>query len=257
MTPEDPSPPEIRPNPLFKWLVGGLPLGLLIMAALSFIFYFHRGKSHEGPHASPFAQQLRKDLNEAEWKRYVGIFTKEIGDRSPGKTDNIEAATSFIESTMGLDNMGYEVVRRTFGSKEKPSVDLEAELPGKTHPQQLVLVVARYDCADPAGISALMCLAHAFTGAPRADTMRFVALAAGQNGDDASQYLRWIGKDQFDQISVVALGAPADTALVVKGLAPRATQTMEIPLDEHATLDALKNAQQRITQLADLSVFKP
>ena len=254
MTPEDPSA-EIRPNPLFKWLVGGLPLGLLIMGALSFYFYFQRLKSHDSPHASPFAQQLRKDLNEDEWKRYIGIFTTEIGDRSPGKTENIEAATSFTESTMGLDNMGYEIVRRTFGLKEKTRLDLEAELPGKVHPRQLVLVAARYDTADPAGISALMCLAHAFTGTPRSDTIRFVALALGENGSDAATYTKWIGKDQFDQVAVVALGAPADTATIVKGLEGSVKKAQEIPLDAHASLDDLKAAEAQISQLAGQSAF--
>lgn len=180
-------PPAPAVNPLVRWFIVGLPLGLLIMGALSFILYFQKKNEVDHPASSRYAEMLRKDLNMEDFQRYLNIFTQTIGPRTTDKPGNIEAAESFIKSTLGYDNMGYQVQRREFEMDGKTYAHFVVELTGKKSPNHVVLVTARYDGEKSEDIAALLMLAHAFTGTAHRNTIRFVAVyGVDETGIDAA-----------------------------------------------------------------------
>jgi hypothetical protein len=172
---ENSSAPTQKPGCAVRAFLIVLPVGLAFMVPLSLWIYYQK-KHRPAPATSQYAALLRKDLNAADFERYVRILTQDIGERSLGKRENLDAATAFIESTMGYDNMGYAVQRQVFEIQGQPAVNIVAELPGQSKPREVVLVIANYDDANATGIAALMCVAHALTGSEHARTIMFAAV---------------------------------------------------------------------------------
>jgi hypothetical protein len=212
MSPDE-SDPVTRVNPLVRWFVVGLPLGLLIMGALSFVIYFQKRNAKEAALLAPsrYAVMLRKDLNLADYQRYLRIFEQEIGPRTTDQPENIEAAQSFIESTLGFGNMGYQVVRREIEAAGKACIYFEVELKGSNSAGRVHLVTARYDGINSRDIAALLCLANAFTGTQHRDTIRFVAWFGGTDSDGKFQldrYRRWLPEAEGSSVSTKELQGP-------------------------------------------------
>lgn len=229
-------PPDVPPvNPLVRWFLVGLPLGLIIMGVLSFAFYFHARHAREDAAAapSPLSAMLRKEVNLEDYRRYCRIFETEIGSRAPDKPENIETAQSFIESTLGFGNMGYQVLRRDFETDGRKCAHLEVELRGRKAAGALVLVTADYTDAASADIAALLVLAQAFTGTEHRNTIRFVALHGNRirpsTGDDS--YRAWIKADEFTGIAHYDVRGPSP--------------------NDAAALEALRGMERAITVLAD------
>ncbi len=215
----DVPPGEPGVNPLVRWFVVGLPLGLLIMGALSFVFYFQKRHASEVAATAPsrYAAMLRKDVNLEDYRRYRRIFEQEIGPRTIDQPGNIEAAQSFIESTLGFGNMGYQVVRREFELGGKRALDLEVELKGRSATLEPLLVTARYDGKSDAGISALLVLANAFTGTSHPRTIRFVAWFGGELAGERFDLQRY-------RVSLPTGGAAEAQARVIEINGPRAEE---------------------------------
>lgn len=175
-------PPAPAVNPFVRWFVVGLPLGLFIMGALSFVLYFQKKNAAEHPGSSRFASMLRKEVNLEDYRRYLDVFKQTIGPRTADKPGNIEAAESYIKSTMGYDNMGYQVVRREVEINGKVRAHFIVEITGKKSPETVALITARYDGERSEDMAALLVMAHAFTGTEHRNTIRFAAVY----GDDES-----------------------------------------------------------------------
>lgn len=182
---EDTASAPMKPGGIVRAFLIVLPLGLAFMVPLSLWIYYQK-KHQPEPAASQYAAMLRRELNADDFARYVRILTQDIGERTLAKPDNLDAAASFIESTMGYDNMGYAVQRQAFEAHGKPVVNLLAELTGKSKPDEVVLVLADYDAADATGIAAMMCVAHALTGSGHARTIRFAAVVNARDLDVAA-----------------------------------------------------------------------
>lgn len=163
-------------NPLVRWFIVGLPLGLLILGGLSFILYFQKKNASDHPAASRYAEMFRKDLNMEDYRHHLEVFNQTIGPRIPDKPGNIEAAESYIKSTLGYDNMGYQVSRREVEVNGKTFAHILVELTGKKNPEQVVLVSSRYDGQKSEDISALLMMARALTGTMHRNTIRFAAV---------------------------------------------------------------------------------
>lgn len=193
MNPEDSASAPAAGSPV-RWFLVGLPLGLLVMGALSFVIYFQKRHAKELAASSPsrYAAMLRKDLNLDDYRRYIRIFEKEIGPRTPDRPENIEAAQSFIESTLGFGNMGYQVIRREAELDGKAPVFFEVELNGRSPGADTQLITARYDGAPGKDIAALLCLANAFTGTVHGGTIRFVAWFDGGESGGKFQLDRYL-----------------------------------------------------------------
>lgn len=211
---------KIKPSPIVRWFIVGLPLGLIIMGALSFVIWNQKRYAKAHPPASKFASAMRRDLNLVDYRRYVEIFKNKIGPRTLDMPENIAAAQSFIESTLGFDNMGYQVTRTEFERDGNPCAHIAVELAGRKSRNNFVIVTADYRDVHHEDIAALLALAHAFTGTEHAKTIRFVARFGELKNDDS---------------------AADATGVEVKGPAP----------DDANALPTLRGLDQRIREQAD------
>jgi hypothetical protein len=245
---EETTPPAQKAGCMVRTFIIILPLGLSFMVPLSLWIYYQK-KHQPAPATSQYAAMLRKDLDADDFTRYARILSQDIGDRSLANPDHLDAAASFIESTMGYDNMGYAVERQGFESQGKSLVNLVAELPGKSKPDEVVLVCASYDEADATSVSALMCVAHALAGSTHARTIRFAAVmeeAGGfaivrEKGSDGSRTLK----------SIIRIGPPAQSSQ-----SPADSASMQVfPIPNVAqpgqALERLQELQRLIEQTAD------
>lgn len=179
---------------LVRLFVGGLPLGLIVMGALSFVIWNYK-KQEKPPVVLEFAQLLQKEVGAEEFDRYVRIMTEEIGGSSIRDEEKREAIAGFVESSMGLENMGYE-------SRRKKSPDgglaVYVELPGSSFvgADEVLLVVTRGDNADKdkvaaSRVAALMSVAHALTGAESTKLIR-LAVVMGDGMSLVAPEAKWV-----------------------------------------------------------------
>jgi hypothetical protein len=245
---EQTTPPAQKAGCMVRTFIIVLPLGLSFMVPLSLWIYYQK-KHQPAPATSQYAAMLRKDLDAEDFTRYARILSQDIGERSLANPDHLDAASSFIESTMGYDNMGYAVERQGFESQGKSLVNLVAELPGKSKPNEVVLVCASYDEADASGVSALMCVAHALAGSTHARTIRFAAVVEAAGGFAILKEKRSAGSSNLKNI--IRIGGPASTSDRSADSAP--VQAFPITTFEQPgqALERLQELQRLIEQTAD------
>lgn len=177
------SPEKVKASPLIKICLVGLPVGLILTTTISFLFYFGKRENQIEPVTSHLASIFRKEVNVGDLGKYQQVLRELVGQRDLEHFNNLDAASSYIDSTMGFDNMGYRVLRQEFLHEGKSLFNLMAELPGKKEPDSVILVVANYvsskenpQFGDKA-VASLFSLAHAMTGEAVDKTIRFVAVA--------------------------------------------------------------------------------
>lgn len=156
-----------------------LPLALLTWAYLAMIRM--PGESYRGP-LPPLTEEqeaLRDDL-----RRMVVTLAETIGGRTID-TSGLAASADFIAEELG--RAGLEPLRQEFVVDRRTCANLIAEVPGDTHPREVIVVGAHYDSCGPlpaandnaSGVAATLALARAF--AARHDrparTVRFVFFA--------------------------------------------------------------------------------
>jgi hypothetical protein len=226
-----------------------LPIGLAFMVPLSLWIYYQKKHQPEAA-TSQYAAMLRKDLNAEDFARYAQILSRDIGERNLAKPENVDAAASFIESTMGYENMGYAVQRQVFDIQERTAVNLIAELTGKAKPKEVVLVVANYDEADALGIAALMCVAHAFAGTDHARTVRFAAVMSEAGG---LKILRDRTSGEGREIrTLISVASELGTAPGELSLTSESKHfAIENSADANASLARLQDLQRLIEQAAN------
>lgn len=105
----------------------------------------------------------------------------EIGERNMMCYQELKRAREFIESSFA--KAGYEVHRQVYEVQGKPCYNLEVEISGTDHENEIVIVGGHYDSVigspgandNGTGVAALLALARMFTGAKLSKTLRFVA----------------------------------------------------------------------------------
>jgi hypothetical protein len=244
--PQDTSAPPHKPGFMVRAFLIGLPVGLAFMVPISLWIYYQK-KHRPAPATSQYAPILRKELNADDFMRYARILAQDIGERSLAQPDHLDAAVRFIESTMDFANMGYNVQRQNFEADGKPLVNLIAELPGRSRPDEIVWVVAGYDAADASGIAALMCVAHALTGTDHARTIRFAAVMQSAGG------LTQLRKDDRPEQKPRTVIALAPTSSSVSGAAWAGAESIpfSISSSEASPLGRLRELQTLIEKSAD------
>lgn len=127
-----------------------------------------------------FAAMLRRDFNEHDFNRYVKILADDIISSTMTADEKKAAVATFIESSMSMENMGYEVARKKRDS-DGTNI-LYSELPGSVTNRRIVVSVS-YDGlfqdaatrkAAAEQIAGMMCLAHSLTGTRPPCTIRFL-----------------------------------------------------------------------------------
>ncbi len=170
-----------------------LPLGLAFMVPMSLWIYYQRKYAPEEA-ASHLAPMLQRELNGEDMARYEQGFSRSIGDRGLSNPDNLKAAASYVESTMGFANMGYNIQRQDFEAGGQIISNIVAELPGKKGNKDTVLVVADYDTPDASDIAAMMCVAHAMVGTSHPHAIRFAAVTQGDTEDPKANGIEQVAK---------------------------------------------------------------
>lgn len=167
---------------VLRWCLLGLPIGLIIGGIASFGIWFHlRGQAERYDQA--LAAMLRQPVTRQALERHVQVLASTIGERHMGEFDNLEAAASYLDSTLGPVNMGYDVRHQAYQVAGREVANLEVVLRGTSRPGEVIVVGAHYDTVpgspgandNGTGVAALLALAHSFAGQPQARTIRFVA----------------------------------------------------------------------------------
>lgn len=135
-------------------------------------------KSFRGPlpELSPVQTALREEL-----RQQVEKFAGDIGERNVFVPKNLAAAADHIEIT--LRNAGLTVTRQSFNASGEICHNLEAEIPGATTRDEIVVVGAHYDSVpgspgaddNASAVAALLALAKSPLLQKPARTLRFVA----------------------------------------------------------------------------------
>ena len=116
-------------------------------------------------------------------KQHVAALAGRIGERNVWQYERLTAAGAYIERA--LEESGYEVSSQAFDSQDRKLRNIEAELPGASLRDEVVLVGAHYDTVlgspgandNASGVAGLLEIADLFRDAAPARTLRFVAFA--------------------------------------------------------------------------------
>jgi Zn-dependent M28 family amino/carboxypeptidase len=133
------------------------------------------GVSYKGP--SEPASPLEK-TTEANLAKHIKILAGDIGQRN--RLSSLKKARDYIADTMS--GYGYKIERQDYSVGETTFANLQAELPGRTDPSEIILVGAHYDsvCGSPgandngSGVATVLELARQNAGKLNARTIRFV-----------------------------------------------------------------------------------
>ena len=198
------------------------PLGLILLGAGSFVFYFNNRKQTE-QRAIKYAAGLRRELSETDLQHYQNVFAEVLAKPA---VERVKTLATFVESTLGPENMGYSL--RTIVNKEDrdaPALALDAEVTGARKPRDLVVVVMSFlpdltttdnlQVARPA--AAFLNIAHSMTGLAKARTVRFVAV---QNVDALKAYYEQGigGQDRISHLLLLGLLARVSDEAVSRAL---------------------------------------
>lgn len=176
---------KISQPKLFKFLLVGLPVGLVITIIIALLLYY-TDPSRDGV-SKDDALRFAAPVSEQSIKNTVTRLSETVGARSlSDEPDAMNRARKFVQSSLGADNMGYNVRldERMTGGVDCPTVI--AELPGRGRANEIVVIAAPYTSAvgspgagrSASGVAAMLALAKAMTGSEQQRTVRFAAFAA-------------------------------------------------------------------------------
>ncbi len=166
-----------------RFLIIGLPVGLIIGGVLAMIIYFREQEDTSVNGGS----YTRRDITRKDLQEHVEKLAKVIGPRHMGDPDRLNAAVKYIEGTLGPANLGYRVERHTYkvGGVDCHNIVLDMLAEGSDRVQEIVLVGAHYDSVpatpgaddNASGVAAVMSLAQAFANTKHERSLRFVLFA--------------------------------------------------------------------------------
>ena len=136
------------------------------------------GRSFAGPLPSLVPEELALRPRLVE---HVRVLAGEIGERNLWRHEALEASARYVEGA--LRGSGCAVRDQEFRSAGKKVRNLEAELPGDSRPEEIVLLGSHYDSVlgspgandNASGVAANVEIARLLAGRRFARTLRFVA----------------------------------------------------------------------------------
>jgi len=164
------------------WLAFGVRLTIILGLLAAGVWYMISmpGTTYVGqaPPLSAGETEIHDKL-----QRHVSMLAGVIGERNVWHDDSLKRAASYIRSV--LEEAGYTVKTQPFSSRGLTLQNLEAELPGSTLADEIIIVGAHYDSVDgspgandnASGVAALLELARLFSASTPLRTLRFVAFA--------------------------------------------------------------------------------
>lgn len=169
----------------------GLPVGLILTSILSFGIWWQKKQSAE-ERTFAYATALRRDMTLPALDRYTSILNEVM---QPQGRERLAAVSSFVESSMSPENMGYSPRRDRFydGGLEFSNVDVEITGNPRAREIRLILVPFGDPTRTEAEVQALagfMALGHALAGSREENTLRLAAVPLGvkdEHGNTALQ----------------------------------------------------------------------
>ena len=220
--------PLLTPQQTVRFLILGLPIGLILTGILAMFIYFRIDDVRESEESRV---PVRRPLTETDLKAHVRTLAVGIGPRHAGVPEALSSAQKYIQSTLGPANLGFKVSRHEFEAEGRTFYNLLIDLPGAPGPRasEIVLVTAHYDTApdspgadqNASGIAAIIGLAQSFAGSASGRSLRFAALVneasprAGTASSGAAAYAASLRTRQDNVVAVVCLeglGCYLDTA---------------------------------------------
>ena len=205
-----------------------LPLGTVLLGMASFgIWQWKRDRVEDRNlrHASA----LRQEPTPAGWERHWSVL-KAVSEAVGG--DRVGSVTSYLESSLGAESMGYDPRRFVVELREgQPVAGVMAELTGKKRPKEIVMLVLAYGAgpetsqveAENRALASLLTFCHWLTGEPVERTLRFVALpVAGMETAQRTEVLARFGEEmrrRDERLMQVVDLSPTDTGLAAEMVA--------------------------------------
>jgi Zn-dependent M28 family amino/carboxypeptidase len=135
------------------------------------------GSSYSGPLQSLSAcdQEVSVKL-----KQQISMLAEKIGERNIWKYSNLKASAHYIEKV--ATELGYEVKKQEYKVENVPVENLEWEIIGVSHPEEIILVGAHYDSVsgspgandNASGVAAVLEIARLLKRETLSRTIRFV-----------------------------------------------------------------------------------
>lgn len=234
------------------------PLGTVILGIASFgIWWVKRVQVEERGYK--YALALRRDITEAGLARHISIL-QDVYRQTPDKL--LPSVAAYLESSMGPENMGYQVRRDRFQHGGIDLSNVDVELTNKKRFREILLVLVPYGDVDTArqnaevqALSTLLSVAHAITGESGSQTLRFAAIPAAHDSSSLERFVAAArGKEErFMQVFVLGDPSPATQATLQKAFRVEETGTVIQNLpptsDAAETLAAAQVLKQRLLDL--------
>jgi hypothetical protein len=126
------------------------------------------------------AYEMIADL-EGRLRRHVVALAEDIGPRDVSVPDKLNAASDYVRRFW--EETSYEVHTQMYGVKNLVCQNLEAQIPGKSRPDEIVLVGAHYDTVswspgandNGSAVAALLEISRLFSPRSTSRTLRFAA----------------------------------------------------------------------------------
>jgi Zn-dependent M28 family amino/carboxypeptidase len=135
------------------------------------------GSSYSGPlqSLSAYEQEVSVKL-----KQQISMLAEKIGERNIWKYRNLNASAHYIEKV--ATELGYEVKKQEYKVENVPVENLEWEIIGVSHPEEIILVGAHYDSVsgslgandNASGVAAVLEIARLLKRETLSRTIRFV-----------------------------------------------------------------------------------
>jgi len=173
---------RLVPQGFKGWIRILLTWGVLLLITGCGVVYMIRmpGKSYSGS----FLPLNEEELEVRNYlKAHVKTLAGDIGERNFWHLEALGVAADYIEKV--FRQIGYSVGIQEFSVKEKSMKNLEVEIAGVSHPDEIVLVGAHYDSVvgspgandNATGAAAVLEIARILSQQRFARTVRFVAFA--------------------------------------------------------------------------------
>jgi Zn-dependent M28 family amino/carboxypeptidase len=136
------------------------------------------GKTFKGHLPSLTAQQA--DLS-ARLREHVQMLGGDIGERNVYKPEKLEYAAKYIEHVFA--RLGYETGKQEYEAEHVTVRNIDVNVPGTTHPDEIVVVGAHYDSVmgapgandNASGVAATLEIARMLHDKKLSRTIRYVA----------------------------------------------------------------------------------
>lgn len=243
-----------------------LPFGTILLGFASFgIWSWKKNRVEDRNYR--YASAMRQEPTLQGWGRYKLV----LDEVSRGAAaDRLASVASYLESSVGAENMGYTPLRQIVALDETfPVAGILAELTGKKRPREVVLILQPYGGKDPEQISqengqlaSWLTLAHWITGEPTVRTVRFVALPLASLDDaQQTQALTQLGlemRKRDERVTHLLVGSADEQRLASKveqafQMAARGTVTVpfELPAIGDETMTGFTELKATVFQLAE------